>query len=222
MQKIENMPRPEIILVADTVAREKNIEKEDVFEAMKLPFKRQPVPNMVLNMISGPLLTAKAALSVWLVIVKLLKKLFRLKARKKIRRMQPRFCWKMLRLMIRMPKSAILSLTNCRRLIFGRIATQTAKQVIVQKSAMPNAINSLKNIKKKSARLSTAQSKESNLAMLFWILARLKLFCAAMKLFRGKNSKTATVFARLCFRCSPRKQRARRFSLSRTCPGIYG
>ena len=32
MQRIENMPRPEIILVADTVAREKNIDKEDVFE----------------------------------------------------------------------------------------------------------------------------------------------------------------------------------------------
>ena len=30
MENIENMPRPEIVMVADAVAREKNIEKEDV------------------------------------------------------------------------------------------------------------------------------------------------------------------------------------------------
>ena len=36
MQNIESMPRPEIILVADTVAREKNIDKEDVFTAMEV------------------------------------------------------------------------------------------------------------------------------------------------------------------------------------------
>ena len=35
MQTQENMPRPEIILVADTVAREKNIDKEDVLEARR-------------------------------------------------------------------------------------------------------------------------------------------------------------------------------------------
>lgn len=40
MQKIENMPRPEIILVADTVAREKNIDKEDVFEAMEIAIQK--------------------------------------------------------------------------------------------------------------------------------------------------------------------------------------
>lgn len=40
MQRIENMPRPEIILVADTVAREKNIDKEDVFEAMEIAIQK--------------------------------------------------------------------------------------------------------------------------------------------------------------------------------------
>ena len=40
MQNIENMPRPEIILVADTVAREKNIDKEDVFEAMEIAIQK--------------------------------------------------------------------------------------------------------------------------------------------------------------------------------------
>ena len=40
MQKIENMPRPEIVLVADTVAREKNIEREDVFVAMEVAIQK--------------------------------------------------------------------------------------------------------------------------------------------------------------------------------------
>ena len=34
------MPRPEIILVADTVAREKNIDKEDVFVAMEIAIQK--------------------------------------------------------------------------------------------------------------------------------------------------------------------------------------
>ena len=40
MKNIENMPRPEIILVADTVAREKNIDKEDVFVAMEIAIQK--------------------------------------------------------------------------------------------------------------------------------------------------------------------------------------
>ena len=40
MQNIESMPRPEIILVADTVAREKNIDKEDVFQAMEIAIQK--------------------------------------------------------------------------------------------------------------------------------------------------------------------------------------
>ena len=34
------MPRPEILMVADTVAREKNIDREDVFEAMELAIQK--------------------------------------------------------------------------------------------------------------------------------------------------------------------------------------
>lgn len=40
MQNIESMPRPEIILVADTVAREKNIERDDVLEAMEVAIQK--------------------------------------------------------------------------------------------------------------------------------------------------------------------------------------
>lgn len=40
MSNIENMPRPEIVLVADTVAREKNIEREDVFVAMEIAIQK--------------------------------------------------------------------------------------------------------------------------------------------------------------------------------------
>ncbi len=40
MQNLESMPRPEIILVADTVAREKNIDKDDVLEAMEIAIQK--------------------------------------------------------------------------------------------------------------------------------------------------------------------------------------
>ena len=40
MENLESMPRPEIILVADTVAREKNIDKEDVFMAMEIAIQK--------------------------------------------------------------------------------------------------------------------------------------------------------------------------------------
>ena len=40
MENIENMPRPEIVLVADTVAREKNIDKEEVFIAMEIAIQK--------------------------------------------------------------------------------------------------------------------------------------------------------------------------------------
>lgn len=71
MQNIESMPRPEIILVADTVAREKNIDKEDVFTAMEVAIQKAGVPNTVLNMTSAPILTARPALFRWPVTVRL-------------------------------------------------------------------------------------------------------------------------------------------------------
>ncbi len=40
MQNIESMPRPEIILVADTVAIEKNIDREDVLTAMEIAIQK--------------------------------------------------------------------------------------------------------------------------------------------------------------------------------------
>ncbi len=40
MSNIENMPRPEIILVADTVAREKNIDRDEVFVAMETAIQK--------------------------------------------------------------------------------------------------------------------------------------------------------------------------------------
>ena len=40
METTENMPRPEIILVADTVAREKSIERDDVLEAMEIAIQK--------------------------------------------------------------------------------------------------------------------------------------------------------------------------------------
>lgn len=40
MSNMETMPRPEIVLVADTVAREKGIDRENVFEAMEVAIQK--------------------------------------------------------------------------------------------------------------------------------------------------------------------------------------
>ena len=40
MDNFENMPRPEIVLVADTVAREKNIDRDDVLEAIEVAIQK--------------------------------------------------------------------------------------------------------------------------------------------------------------------------------------
>ena len=44
---MENIPRIELIQVAEAVAREKLIDKEDVILAMEMPFKRLRDLNMV-------------------------------------------------------------------------------------------------------------------------------------------------------------------------------
>lgn len=40
MENFENMPRPEIVAVAEAVAREKNIDKEDIFRAMEIAIQK--------------------------------------------------------------------------------------------------------------------------------------------------------------------------------------
>jgi len=66
------MTRPELIQVADTVARDKNIDREEVFLAMEQAIQRPDVPNTVTNTISArPLIAATAkfgspATSKWL------------------------------------------------------------------------------------------------------------------------------------------------------------
>ena len=40
MQNISSMPKPEILLVADAAAREKGIDKEEVFEAMEVAIQK--------------------------------------------------------------------------------------------------------------------------------------------------------------------------------------
>ena len=88
---------------------------------------------------------------------------------------------------------------NCLRLILVVLPHKPQNRLLCKKCVMPKEINNLKSIKKKSAQSLTVRLKESNSEMLFWILVRLKLFCVVMKLFLGKNSKTATEFVLMCW-----------------------
>ena len=48
---------PELLVVADTVAREKGIDREEVLEAMEQAIQKPVDPNMAMNMIFGLKLT---------------------------------------------------------------------------------------------------------------------------------------------------------------------
>jgi hypothetical protein len=84
---------------------------------------------------------------------------------------------------------------------FGRIATQAAKQVIVQRVREAERVN-LKNLKTASARLLMALSSGLNMAMWCSIWAAVKRLCAAIILSRAKCSARATVFVPISKMCA--------------------
>ena len=69
-----NYTHPELIMVAETVAREKGIEKEEVFDAMEQAIQKPVVPSTGTSMISAPRSTANRARSNWRAISRLPRK----------------------------------------------------------------------------------------------------------------------------------------------------
>ncbi len=200
MQRIENMPRPEIILVADTVAREKNIDKEDVFEAMEIAIQKAARSKYGFEHdIRATIDRKTGAISL-------------ARYREVVDEIVP-------------AEGEEDDSQNATKILLEDALAydENAKvgdfiidelppiRLLFRKFAMPNVTNNLKNTKKKSVRLLTEPSNESSSAMLFSISAKRKPFCAAMKLFRGKNLKTATGFALMSLMFAARIK-GRRFS----------
>src|SRR5579871_2073255 len=74
---------------------------------------------------------------------------------------------------------------------YGRIAAQSAKQVIVQRCARPSATGSIRSSRTVSAISSTALSSVSNMAASLSILAGARPSSAAMRCCRARWSATA-------------------------------
>lgn len=81
MQNFESMPRPEIILVADTVAREKNIDRDDVLEAMEIAIQKAGRSKYGFEHDIRATIDARAVPFLWPVTVKLSNRQTRLKTK---------------------------------------------------------------------------------------------------------------------------------------------
>ena len=197
MENTENMPRPEIVLVADTVAREKNIDKEDVFTAMEVAIQkagrsRYGFEHDIRAKIDRK--TGAISLARYREVVADDAEVENEAAQIRLRDA------KAYNKDIKIGEFIIDPLPP---IDFGRIAAQTAKQVIVQKVRDAERNRQYEEYKEKigtivNGTVKRARSNGSSLAMLFWISAKPKPFYAVMKLFREKNSKTATASVHMC------------------------
>ena len=124
MENIVNMPRPEILMVADSVAREKNIEREDVFEAMEQAIQKagrskygfEHDIRVNINRKTGAITLAR-----YRAVVEVIENETTELTLKEAQRINPDV------------KVGDFIIDQLPPIDFGRIAAQTAKQVITQK-----------------------------------------------------------------------------------------
>lgn len=204
MQNIESMPRPEIILVADTVAREKNIDKEDVFTAMEVAIQKAGRSKYGFEHDIRANIDRKTG------AISLARYREVVEGPENVENEVTQLTLEDAKMYDANAKVGDFIIDQLPPIDFGRIAAQTAKQVIVQKVRDAERNKQFEEYKEKSARLSTARLRESSSATLFWTSAKPKPFCAATKSFRGKSLRTATASAHM-FWTFGAKTRARRF-----------
>ncbi len=124
MENIVNMPRPEILMVADTVAREKNIDREDVFDAMEQAIQKagrskygfEHDIRVNINRKTGAITLAR-----YRAVVDVIENETTELTLKEAQRINPNI------------KVGEFIVDQLPPIDFGRIAAQTAKQVITQK-----------------------------------------------------------------------------------------
>jgi N utilization substance protein A len=124
MENIVNMPRPEILMVADAVAREKNIDREDVFEAMEQAIQKagrskygfEHDIRVTINRKTGAITLAR-----YRAVVEVIENETTELTLQEAQRINPNI------------KVGEFIIDQLPPIDFGRIAAQTAKQVITQK-----------------------------------------------------------------------------------------
>ena len=196
MENIVNMPRPEILMVADTVAREKNIDREDVFKAMeeaiqkagrsKYGFEHDIRVNI--NRKTGAITLARYS-----AVVDVIENETTELTLAEAQRINPD---------IKVGEYIIDPLPP---IDFGRIAAQTAKQVIMQKVREAERNKQYEEYKEKIGTIINGTVKRVEFGNVIIDMG------AVMKSFPGKISKTATAFVLMCW-MSVAKLADRRFS----------
>ena len=201
MPNIENMPRPEIIQVADTVAREKNIDKEDVFAAMEVAIQkagrsRYGFEHDIRASIDRK--TGAISLARYREVVDHIDE-------------ESEFTQILLDDAKAINKDIKLGeyiIDPLPPIDFGRVAAQTAKQVIVQKVRDAERNRQYEEYKEKIGTIINGTIKRIEFGN---VIVDIGKFCAVMKSYLGKNSKTAIVSALMCLMFAA-KTKVRKFS----------
>ena len=124
MENIVNMPRPEILMVADVVAREKNIDREDVFDAMEQAIQKAGRSKYGIDhdiRVNINRKTGAITLARYRAVVEVIENETSELTLEEARRINPNI------------KIGEYIVDQLPPIDFGRIAAQTAKQVITQK-----------------------------------------------------------------------------------------
>ena len=160
-----SIPGLELIQVADVVAREKSIEREEVMLAMEEAIQKAGRAKYGLDRDIRVTIDRKSgaiALERWMEVVEEVEDEATQMSTEEGSKLSPPLA---IGEFLRQPLPPIE---------FGRIAAQTAKQVISQKSVMPNVFASLLNIKIVLVKLLWARSSGRRAILLRLILAALK------------------------------------------------
>ena len=159
MENFENMPRPEIVLVADTVAREKNIDREDVFVAMEVAIQKAGRTKYGFEHDIRATIDRKTG------AISLARYREVVPDDAIIENEAAQITLKDAKCFDRNLKVGDFIIDALPPIDFGRIAAQPLNRLLCKKYVRQNATNNLKNIKKKSAPLSMVRLRELNLAM---------------------------------------------------------
>lgn len=206
MQNFESMPRPEIILVADTVAREKNIDRDDVLEAMEVAIQKAGRSKYGFEHDIRAHIDRKTgaiALARYREVVEELPEEAENEAvyitLKEAKAYDPDI------------KVGEFIIDPLPPIDFGRIAAQTAKQVIVQKVRDAERNKQFEEYKEKIGTIVNGTVKRIEFGNVILDIGKTEAVLRRDEIIPGKSLRMATASA-LMFWKSAARPRARRFS----------
>lgn len=213
MENTENMPRPEIILVADTVAREKNIDREDVFTAMEVAIQKAGRSKYGFEHdIRAQIDRKTGAIS--------LSRYREVVADDAIENEVTQLTVDQARDYDPKAKIGDFIIDSLPPIDFGRIAAQTAKQVITQKVREAERNRQFEEYKEKVGTIVNGTVKRIEFGNVILDIGKTEAILRRDEIIPGKIQKRRPR-PRLCSRRSPRKQGSADFPVP-YLSGVYG